>query len=79
MWPGTSTTLPALLYATNRLEEAEPLFRRVLGINEKAMGPEHLNVATCLENYASLLREMGRPEEAAPLEAHARAFGLRAP
>jgi Tetratricopeptide repeat len=53
---------------------AEPLYQRALAIREKALGPEHPNVATCLENYASLLRKMGRPEEAATLEVRARAI-----
>jgi hypothetical protein len=35
---------------------------------EKALGPEHRKVTTCLENYAVLLREMDRPEDAEPLE-----------
>ena len=35
----------ALLQATNRLEEAEPLMRRALAIDEKSYGPEHPNVA----------------------------------
>jgi hypothetical protein len=33
-------------------------------------------VALCLENYAFLLRDMGRGEEAAPLES--RAMAIRA-
>ena len=41
---------------------------------EKALGPEHPNVATCLENYAALLKKMGRGAEAEPLEARARAI-----
>ena len=37
--------LAPLLQATNRLEEAEPLMRRALAIDEKSYGPEHPNVA----------------------------------
>ena len=33
--------LAQLLQATNRLEEAEPLMRRALAIDEKSYGPEH--------------------------------------
>jgi len=54
--------------------EAEPLYRRVLAILEKALGPEHRKVTTCLENYAMLLREMDRPEDAEPLESRVRAI-----
>ena len=32
--------------------KAEPLYQRALAICEKALGPEHPDVATCLENYA---------------------------
>ena len=45
-------------------------------IFEKALGPEHPDVARCLENYAALLRTMGRSQEAAPLEG--RALAIRA-
>ncbi|MEE9269663.1 MAG: tetratricopeptide repeat protein, partial [Candidatus Krumholzibacteria bacterium] len=46
--------------------------KRSLAIREKALGPEHPHVATALENYARLLRETGRGNEAAKLEARAR-------
>jgi hypothetical protein len=66
-----------VLYSNqDRYAEAEPLFKRALAILEKALGPEHPNVATVLENRASLLRNMGRPEEAPALEA--RAMAIRA-
>ncbi len=54
--------------------EAEPLFRRALLIAEKTLGPEHPNVAQVLENYADLLRKMGRAEEATEMEARAQAI-----
>jgi tetratricopeptide (TPR) repeat protein len=47
-----------LLQATNRLNEAEPLYRRALAIDENNYGPDHPNVATDLtlaideNNYA---------------------------
>jgi len=43
-------------------------------MREKALGSEHPNVATVLENYAILLGSMGRAEEAEPLKARARAI-----
>ncbi|MCH8112183.1 MAG: tetratricopeptide repeat protein [Proteobacteria bacterium] len=52
----------------NQIAEAEPLFKRALAIVEKALGPEHPNVATSLENYAELLRNMNRKAEAARME-----------
>ena len=47
---------------------------RSLAILEKALGPEHPNVATSLLNYAALLRETGRTEDAEKLETHAQAI-----
>ena len=49
--------LALLLQATNRLAEAEPLYRRALAINEKSFGPDHPNVANSLNNLAWLLAE----------------------
>ena len=61
-------------WAQGRYDEAEPLYQRALTIREKALGPAHPNVATALENYASLLREMDRIPEAIPLETRAQAI-----
>ena len=44
-----------LLQATNRLAEAEPLYRRALAIDEKSYGPDHPDVARDLNNLAGLL------------------------
>ena len=41
-------------------------------IDEKALGPDHPNVATTLENYAALLRKTQRNAEAVKMEARAR-------
>jgi tetratricopeptide (TPR) repeat protein len=57
--------LAALLQATNRLSEAEPLYRRALAIDEKSYGPEHPHVARDLNNLAALLKD--RLPEAEPL------------
>ena len=59
--------LAQLLQATNRLEEAEPLMKRALVIDEKSYGPEHPNVARDLNNLAQLLKATNRLEEAEPL------------
>ncbi len=54
-----------VLYRTQgKYAEAEPLFKRSLAIWEKALGQEHPQVAVGLENYAVLLREVGRVTEA---------------
>jgi hypothetical protein len=41
---------------------------------EKALGPDHPNVATALENHTDLLREMKRGAAARQLEARAQAI-----
>jgi tetratricopeptide (TPR) repeat protein len=56
-----------------RYEEAEALYRQSLDVLE---GPNHPNVARCLEIYARLLRATGRPE-ATSFEARARAIRTR--
>lgn len=39
-----------------KFDEAEPLLKRSLAINEMVLGPEHPTVATSLDNLAGLLR-----------------------
>jgi len=56
-----------MLRVTKRFEEAEPLMRRALAIDEKSYGPEHPDVARDLNNLAQLLLETNRLEEAEPL------------
>ncbi len=56
------------------MTEAEPLYKSALVILEKALGPEHPQVAAGLENYADLLRKTGRDAEAERMEARAKAI-----
>ncbi len=64
-----------MLYrAQARYAEAEPLYKRALAIREKALRPEHPNVAKSLENYAALLRKTGRSTEAIKMKARAKAI-----
>src|SRR5262249_29877370 len=58
--------LGGLLRATNRLSEAEPLFRRALAIDERSHGPDHPDVAIRLNNLAGLLQATNRPTPAQP-------------
>ena len=46
--------LAGLLYRTNRLSEAEPLYRRALTIFEKSLGEVHPNVASVRGNLTAL-------------------------
>jgi tetratricopeptide (TPR) repeat protein len=50
--------LAGLLRATNRLIEAEPLYRWALAIDKNNFGPDHPNVASVLNNLARLLRDL---------------------
>ncbi len=60
--------------AQGHYAEAEPLFQRAPAIDEKALGPEHPDVATSLENYAALLRQTARADQAERMEARAKAI-----
>ena len=42
-----------------RYEQAEPLYQRALAIREKALGPDHPDVATSLNNLARLYQPPG--------------------
>ncbi len=56
------SSLATLLYATNRLGEAEPLMRRHLEIFlnfTSDTGHQHPHLIAAIDNYASLLMEMG--------------------
>ncbi len=55
--------------------EAQPLLERALAVSEKALGPDHPDTATSLNNLALLLWEQGHPESAQPL--HERALTIR--
>ena len=57
----------AVLYCQGRYAEAEPFIKRSLAIAEKALGPEHPDVGTALNNLAVLYRSQGRYAEAEPL------------
>ncbi len=56
-----------LLYEIAQYEDAEPLFRRALAIDEARNGPDHPNVARDLNNLAQLLQATNRLAEAEPL------------
>jgi CHAT domain-containing protein/tetratricopeptide (TPR) repeat protein len=49
-----------------RYSEAVPLAQRVLAIREKALGPDHLDVAHALSNLAKLYDDQGRYADAEP-------------
>ncbi len=55
------------LYYRAQYGEAEPLYQRAIAINEKALGPEHPDLAIYLNNLATLYKEQGKYGEAEPL------------
>ena len=57
--------------AQGRYAEAEPRYRRALAIQEKALGPEHPDVATSLTSLAALYRATERIPAADALEKRA--------
>jgi tetratricopeptide (TPR) repeat protein len=66
------------LYQAGHVAEAVPLAQRVLAIDEKALGPDHPNVATALGNLASLYQAKGDYERAEPLYQRALAIYAKA-
>jgi len=58
-----------------RPAEALPLHQRALRIRETALGPDHPDVATHLNQVGWALSALGRAEEAWPL--HERALRIR--
>ena len=47
--------------------KAEPLYQEALGIRQKALGPEHFETASSLNNLAMLYWSMGEYVKAEPL------------
>ena len=67
-----------MLGKQDRYGEAEPLVRRALAIKEKALGAEHLDTASSLNNLATVLSAQGRYGEAEPLYRRALAITEKA-
>ena len=61
------------------LEEAGPLYRRVLAIREVVPGPNHPDTANTLNDLAGLLRAQGHFKEAGPLYRRVLAIRERVP
>ncbi len=55
------------LYQAGRYAEAVPLLQQTLAIYEKALGPDHPDVATAVNYLAALYSNQGRYAEAEPL------------
>jgi len=72
--PCLNNFLAWLYQGQGKYAEAEALYKQSLVIFEKALGPEHPNMAQGLENYAALLRKTNREAEATRMEARAKAI-----
>ncbi|HYN22788.1 MAG TPA: tetratricopeptide repeat protein [Thermoanaerobaculia bacterium] len=59
--------LGPLLHAKGLYSEAEPIIRKMLEIDQKLFGENHIETASNLHNLGTLLRFMGRLDEAEPL------------
>jgi len=63
----------ALFYKKQgKYAEAEPLYKRAVEIDEKAIGPRSSNLAKDLDDYAAVLRKTGQAAAADNLETRAR-------
>lgn len=72
---GDLQRLASLYEERGRYAEAEPLAKRALAILEKEFGQNNpYRVLPVMENYGMLLRKMGRRNEAAVVEARAKAI-----
>ena len=75
MWPTSLNNLAALYETQGQYAKAEPLYQRALAIREKALGPEHPDVAASLNNLAVLYHAQGQYAKAEPL--YQRALAIR--
>ncbi len=65
-FPYAANGLRACLHrCTGKYDEAEPLYRRALAIDEAALGPQHPDTATDINNHAGLLESQGASEHPA--------------
>ena len=66
--------LAMVTFSMNSYNESEEYFKKALAIRAEVLGPEHLAVATSLEQYAILLYDVGREQQAQEFEARAQAI-----
>jgi tetratricopeptide (TPR) repeat protein len=72
--PGHATALYKLARALSelgRLTEAEPVYQQTVTAIEEQLGLESPHLANCLQDYAKVLRRLGREAEAARVESRA--------
>ncbi len=69
--PRLVNNLGQVFLLQHRYADAEPLFRRALEIREARLGKQHPDVATTLNDYASLLRKTNRKSQAQEMSVRA--------
>ena len=77
MSASTSTTSLCSTTLQGHFAEAEPLYKRALAIAEKALGADHPNVGTTLNNLAEMYRAQGHDAEAEPPAKRAQAISQK--
>ncbi|MBX9567750.1 MAG: tetratricopeptide repeat protein [Candidatus Obscuribacterales bacterium] len=71
-------TLSEVSAGQKRYDEAEPLYRKVIEIDEQSLGPDHPGLASDLTNLALLYNLQGKNSEALPLLERALSIYLKA-
>ena len=67
----TLYNLGVLHHFQGDLDRAERFYRRALVVQQRALGPQHPDLADTLDNYADILGVTGRRAEAARLKQRA--------
>jgi tetratricopeptide (TPR) repeat protein len=65
-----------LYYKQGEYAKAEELYRRALATQERSLKWHHPDLVATLEDYAKVLRKLGRSTEATQLEARAKGIGI---
>jgi tetratricopeptide (TPR) repeat protein len=61
--------LAMILQEQKNLEEAEKFYQQSLSVLRESAGPFDSDIISLMENYANLLRQLGRADEADHLQA----------
>lgn len=72
---GHNTVAVVPFIRAGKLDEAEPLYRKAVEIGESVLGPDHPDLATWLNNLATLVRDRGDLDAAEPLQRRALSIG----
>ncbi len=76
---GCLNTLASVLFQQGKYPECEPLLEKSLRLRREKLGPEHVDIADTLRDYAKLLRKLGRNADAELMYAQAKAILAKRP